>query len=256
MAGLRDATPADPAALRRTLAAAVNRFEADARAAGVDEASIAAASYVLCAWGDEQFGAAPWGAEGAGLLQRFHGEANGGDKLLRLLARLAEKPREHRALLELFHTCLSLGLRARTVLDDRDHETLRSRVHLALQQAAPVPALVAPWHCARGRRQPAAGATRRVAGGPAARRAGLGRLQRQPAAACGARRRRAGVVAATRAGKHRRGGARSGHADGAAAAGLEAARRHRRRPLVGPRRGAAQRGRGRAPTRWATPPAR
>jgi len=154
MARLRDATPADPAALRRTLAVAVNRFEDDARVAGVDEASVAAASYVLCAWGDEQFGAAPWGAGGAGLLQRFHGEANGGDKLLRLLARLAEKPREHRALLELFHTCLSLGLRARTALDNRDHETLRSRVNLALQQVAPAPALVAPWHCAAAAASP------------------------------------------------------------------------------------------------------
>jgi type VI secretion system protein ImpK len=154
MAGLRDATPADPAALRRTLAAAVNRFEADARVAGVDEASVAAASYVLCAWGDEQFDAAPWGAGGAGLLQRFHGEAGGGDKLLRLLTRLAEKPREHRALLELFHTCLSLGLRARVALDNRDHETLRSRVHLALQQVAPVPPLTAPWRCAAAAASP------------------------------------------------------------------------------------------------------
>ncbi|CAN7552559.1 DotU/TssL family secretion system protein [Variovorax sp. LjRoot178] len=154
MAGLRDATPADPAALRSTLAAAVNRFEADARAAGVDEAGIAAASYVLCAWGDEQFGSAPWGAQGAGLLQRFHGEADGGDKLLRLLTRLAEKPREYRALLELFHTCLSLGLRARMVLDNREHESLRTRVHLALQQVAPAPALVAPWHCAAAAASP------------------------------------------------------------------------------------------------------
>ncbi|CAM3760050.1 DotU/TssL family secretion system protein [Polaromonas hydrogenivorans] len=154
MARLRDATPADPAALRRSLAAAVNRFEAGARLAGVDEAGVAAASYVLCAWGDEQFGVAPWGAGGAGLLQRFHGEAEGGDKLLRLLTRLAEKPREHHALLELFHTCLSLGLRARMGLDNRDHETLRSRVHLALQQVAPVPALVAPWHCAAAAASP------------------------------------------------------------------------------------------------------
>ncbi|WP_302847551.1 DotU/TssL family secretion system protein [Variovorax sp. OV329] len=149
MAGLRDATPADPAALRRTLAAAVNRFEADARAAGIDEPTVAAASYVLCAWGDEQFAAAPWGgAEGAGLLQRFHGEAPGSGKLLRLLARLAEKPQEHRTLLELFHTCLSLGMCTRTAFDIREHETLRTRVYLALQQVAPVPPLVARWQCA------------------------------------------------------------------------------------------------------------
>jgi type VI secretion system protein ImpK len=152
MAGLRDATAADPAALRRTLAAAVSRFEANARVAGVAESGVAAASYVLCAWGDEQFAAAPWGGGGAGLLSRFHGESNG-DKLLRLLARLAEKPREHRALLELFHACLSLGLRARD-LDNRDHEILRSRVHLALQQVAPPPALVPPWHCAAAAASP------------------------------------------------------------------------------------------------------
>ena len=113
IARLRDAAPADPAALRRSLAAAVNRFEANARVAGVNEASIAAASYVLCAWGDEQFEAAPWGAGGAGLLQHFHGEAESSGKLLRLLTRLAEDPRENRALLELFHACLSLGLRGR-----------------------------------------------------------------------------------------------------------------------------------------------
>ena len=155
MAGLRDATPADPAALRRTLASAVNRFEAEARAAGIDEPTVAAASYVLCAWGDEQFAAAPWGgAEGAGLLQRFHGEAPGSDKLLRLLARLAETPQEHRALLELFHTCLSLGMCTRTAFDVREHETLRSRVYLALQQVAPVPPLVARWHCAAAAARP------------------------------------------------------------------------------------------------------
>ena len=147
VARLRDAAPADPAALRRSLAAAVSRFEADARVAGVNEASIAAASYVLCAWGDEQFDAAPWGAGGAGLLLHFHGEADSGDKLLRLLARLAENPREHRALIELFHTCRARAA-CRDYLGHRDHETLRSRVHLALQQVAPVPALMAPWHCA------------------------------------------------------------------------------------------------------------
>jgi type VI secretion system protein ImpK len=151
IARLRDSTRADPAALRRTLAAAVDRFEANARVAGVDEASIAAASYVLCAWGDEQFDAAPWGAGGAGLLQRFHDDASGGDKLMRLLTRLAEKPREHRALLELFHTCLSLGLRAGRIAN---HETLRTRVHLALQEVAPAPPLVAPWHCAPAAARP------------------------------------------------------------------------------------------------------
>ncbi|AMO22646.1 DotU family type VI secretion system protein [Ramlibacter solisilvae] len=154
LARLRDSSPADPAQLRRTLAVAVDRFEAHARLAGVAESGIAAASYLLCAWGDEQFAAAPWGAGGAGLLQRFHDEEQGGDKLLRLLARLAESPREHRALLELFHTCMSLGLRMGMAPGGVEHETLRARVHLALQQAAPAPPLVAPWHCAPAAARP------------------------------------------------------------------------------------------------------
>ena len=154
MARLREATPADPAALRRSVAAAVTRFEANARLAGVDEASIAAASYVLCAWGDEQFEAAPWGMGDAGLLQRFHDDAHGGEKLSRLLTRIAEKPREFRALLELFHTCLSLGLQARMVFGEPAHETLRARVHLALQQVAPVPPLAASWQCAPSAARP------------------------------------------------------------------------------------------------------
>jgi type VI secretion system protein ImpK len=154
MARLRDATPSDPAALRRSVAAAVSRFEANARVGGVDEASIAAASYVLCAWGDEQFEAAPWGTGNGGLLQRFHDDAGGGEKLSRLLARIAEKPREFRPLLELFHTCLSLGLHARMGFGDPEHEMLRTRVHLALQQVAPVPSLVAPWQCAPAAARP------------------------------------------------------------------------------------------------------
>lgn len=148
LARLRDSSPVNPAQLRRSLAAAVDRFEAHARVAGVDEASIAAASYILCAWGDEQFVAAPWGAGGAGLLHRFHDDAAGGDKLRPLLARLAQQPREHRALLELFHTCLSLGLRMGMAPGEGEHERLRARVHLALQQVAPVPALAATWQCA------------------------------------------------------------------------------------------------------------
>ena len=255
MARLRDATPADPAALRRTLAAAVDRFEANARVAGVDEASIAAASYVLCAWGDEQFDAAPWGAGGAGLLQRFHGEADGGDKLLRLLARLAEKPREHRALLELFHTCLSLGLRARMAPDNRDHETLRSRVHLALQQVAPVPALVAPWHCA-----PAAASPPRAprVALPAVLLLGVLALGVYSASQLQLAARVDGVLASLQ----RLVPARTAAAPPVAARraapprlASEPARRHRRRPAVGARRGAAQRGRGRRRRAAATPPA-
>lgn len=152
IARLRDATTNDPAGLRHTLAEAVARFESEARSGGVDEPTVAAASYLLCSWADEQFASTPWGAGGAGLLQRFHGEADGGDRLLRLLARLAEQPRTHHALLVLFHAALSLGLRPRG-LEPTALEQLRARVYRALQQVEPAPTLSPPW-------QPAAAALR------------------------------------------------------------------------------------------------
>jgi type VI secretion system protein ImpK len=98
---------------------------------------VAAASYVLCVWVDEVVADTPWGAGGAGLLERFHGERDGGARVMQLLSLLAERPRENRGLLELFHTCLSLGLTGslRGSADAAQaHERLRSRVFLALPQ--------------------------------------------------------------------------------------------------------------------------
>jgi type VI secretion system protein ImpK len=137
---LRQARVESPALMKQALAAAVARFEREATAAGCDERSIAAASYVLCVWVDEVVADTPWGEDGAGLLSRFHGEVDGSDKVMRLLSRLAEEPRQHQALLELFHTCLSLGLQGR--LRDsadaaRELETLRRRVFLALPSPDP-----------------------------------------------------------------------------------------------------------------------
>ena len=107
---LRHAVLDAPEGTKRALAAAIERFERDLAQAGWDGASIAAASYLLCVWVDEVVADTPWGAGGAGLLERFHGERDGSQRVLALLSRLAERPRENRALLELFHTCLSLGL--------------------------------------------------------------------------------------------------------------------------------------------------
>ncbi|HKW85235.1 MAG TPA: type IVB secretion system protein IcmH/DotU, partial [Burkholderiaceae bacterium] len=107
---LRHSTLDAPEAMKQALAAAVASFERDAAAAGCDERSVVAASYLLCVWIDEAVDDTPWGVGGAGLLQRFHGESDGGTKVLQLLSRLAEQPNENRALLELYHACLSLGL--------------------------------------------------------------------------------------------------------------------------------------------------
>jgi type VI secretion system protein ImpK len=134
---LRHAIPESPEGVKQGLAAAVDRFERTVGAAGWDERSVAAASYVLCVWVDEVVADTPWGAGGAGLLERFHGERDGGGRVMQLLSLLAERPRENRALLELFHTCLSLGLTGslRGSADAAQaHERLRSRVFLALPQ--------------------------------------------------------------------------------------------------------------------------
>ena len=146
---LRRAVLESPEGMKRGLAAAVDRFERELAAAGWDARHVAAASYLLCVWVDEVVADTPWGTGGAGLLQRFHGESDGSEKVLRLLSRLAEQPRENRALLELFHACLSLGLTGplRAFPDAaRRLETLRSRVFLALPQAAV--ALAPAWHSA------------------------------------------------------------------------------------------------------------
>ena len=146
---LRRAVLESPDGMKQALAAAVQRFEKDMAAAGWDERGISAASYLLCVWVDEVVADTPWGAGGAGLLERFHGERNGSNRILRLLSRLAERPRENRALLELFHACLSLGLKGhlRDAPDAaRQLDMLRSRVYLTLPGEAV--ALSPPWRSA------------------------------------------------------------------------------------------------------------
>lgn len=147
---LRMAVVHSPERLKLALAVAVERFEAALAGAGWDQRAISAASYLLCTWVDEVVADTPWGAGDAGLLQRFHGERRGSDRILRLLSRLAESPQDNRPLLELFHTCLSLGLNGhlRGAGDGAQQQLdqLRARVFLTLppQQTALAP----PWQAA------------------------------------------------------------------------------------------------------------
>src|SRR5882672_5662622 len=59
---LRQSALDAPEAMKQALAAAVTRFERDATAAGCDERSVVAASYLLCVWIDEAVDDTPWGA--------------------------------------------------------------------------------------------------------------------------------------------------------------------------------------------------
>ena len=166
---LRSAVPAKPAATESTLTEAVEAFERELTAAGCDPRTVTAASYLLCVWLDEviaphAWAAANWSAHG--LLQRFHGEADGRTRVFQLLDRLVQQPDADRPLLELFHVCLSLGLQGRwqdTADGSRQLAALRARLAqlLHLNPAPMTVPLAARWQPAIVERRP--GHARRLA---------------------------------------------------------------------------------------------
>ncbi len=131
----------EPAVLREQLAQALNRFDTEARAAGIANEKVIAARYALCTLLDESAASTPWGGSGVwarhSLLVQFHNEAWGGEKFFQLLARLAEQPGPNRDLLELMYVCLALGLQGRYAVaqDGRSQlEALRERLAQLLRK--------------------------------------------------------------------------------------------------------------------------
>ncbi|WP_310388938.1 DotU family type VI secretion system protein [Roseateles sp.] len=133
----------NPQALRASLAEAIQRFEAAARAQNLPNEQVVAARYVLCTLLDEAAASTPWGGAGAwgaqSLLVQFHNESWGGEKVFQLLTRLAESPAQHRNLLELVYMALSLGFEGRyKVLDNgrAQLDSVRERLAQMLRQLA------------------------------------------------------------------------------------------------------------------------
>ena len=131
----------NPAALRASLVDSIQRFETTARKLGLPNEQVVAARYVLCTLLDESASSTPWGGSGAwssqSLLVQFHNEAWGGEKVFQLLQRLAENPAQHRNLLELVYTALSLGFEGRyKVLDNgrAQLDSIRERLALKLRE--------------------------------------------------------------------------------------------------------------------------
>ena len=159
---LRTAVPAQPAATEATLTEAVETFERELASAGCDARTVTAASYLLCVWLDEVIAPHDWAAStwpANGLLQRFHGEADGRTRVFQLLDRLVKQPDADRPLLELFHVCLSLGLQGRwqdTPDGPRQLAALRTRLAELLRLAAAPLAqpLAARWQPAVAERKP------------------------------------------------------------------------------------------------------
>jgi type VI secretion system protein ImpK len=146
-------TCADPAALRDSLAAAVRRFEAQARANGVAAAQVTAARYIVCTTLDEAASGTPWGAgtwARQSLLVTFHNEAWGGEKVFQLLAQLAQKPAQYLHLLELANVVLALGFEGRYRVAAQGKQTLdaiRARLHQLIrkERGEPERALSPHW---------------------------------------------------------------------------------------------------------------
>lgn len=179
---LRTAVPAQPAALGATLATAVEAFERELAEAGCDGRSVTAASYLLCVWLDEVIAPHAWAAStwpAQGLLQQFHGEADGRARVFQLLDRLMQQPAADRPLLELFHVCLSLGLQGRwqdAADGARQLTALRKRLAelLGLTATPLSQPLSARWQPAVAERKPGHGRRMALAGLMLIALAGLG----------------------------------------------------------------------------------
>lgn len=135
------ASHANIEALRQQLAAAIRKFESDARDARIDPEHIAAARYALCTFLDETISSTPWGGSGVwsshSLLVAFHNEAFGGEKFFLILQRLCQKPRANLHVLELMYLCLALGLEGRYRVIDGGRaqlDTLRERLQQLIQK--------------------------------------------------------------------------------------------------------------------------
>ena len=107
----------DRPGLQRQLLGLIGEFEERARASGVSRPQVFAARYLLCTFIDEAIAATPWGANPPpgtkGLLQEFHDDESGADKVFELLDRLSADPQVNAPLLELFYVCITLGLQGR-----------------------------------------------------------------------------------------------------------------------------------------------
>ena len=119
---------ADVNGLHSQVIARVQKFEADAAAAGVATEHLAAARYAMCAVLDETVLSTPWGSESIWsthtLLTTFHKETWGGEKFFQILDRLKQDPARNVDLLELLYLCLALGFEGKYRIQNRGREQL------------------------------------------------------------------------------------------------------------------------------------
>lgn len=91
----------------------IKRFDERALKYGARTVDVSAARYVLCSVLDEAVMTTSWGAASNwsthSLLNQFHGETWGGEKVFAILDRVRANPPQYLALLKLIDLCLALG---------------------------------------------------------------------------------------------------------------------------------------------------
>ncbi|CAN7530435.1 type IVB secretion system protein IcmH/DotU [Bosea sp. LjRoot90] len=129
VAQLRDAVDfADVAQLRNEVVEQIHKFEEAAVRNGAAAGDVQAARYVLCSLIDETVMTTPWGAasdwSASSLLNRFHNETWGGEKVFAILDRVKTDPRKNIALLKLIDFVLLLGFEGMHRVLDNGRERL------------------------------------------------------------------------------------------------------------------------------------
>lgn len=155
VAQLRDAVEfADVATLRNEVTSQIQKFEELAVKFGASAGDVAAARYILCSLIDETVMTTPWGSAStwstSSLLNRFHNETWGGEKVFAILDRVKADPKKNLVLLKLIDMVLVLGFEGMYRVLDGGRERLadlRDEVGSLVAQHSPPPPseLSAEW---------------------------------------------------------------------------------------------------------------
>ncbi|MGY8683198.1 type IVB secretion system protein IcmH/DotU [Bradyrhizobium sp. UFLA05-153] len=160
VAQLRMVENADIAAMRRGTVEQIRRFEERAIKNQASRGDVNAARYVICALVDEAVMTTPWGSESAwsdnSLLNQFHNETWGGEKVFQIVERVQAEPTKYLALLKLINLCLLMGFEGKYRIMDGGREQLedlRSEVHRLLGKytTAPPAELSGEWRGVKAR---------------------------------------------------------------------------------------------------------
>jgi len=155
VAQLRDAVEfADVTTLRNEVVNQIQKFEEMAVKFGASAGDVSAARYILCSLIDETVMTTPWGSAStwstSSLLNRFHNETWGGEKVFAILDRVKADPKKSLVLLKLIDMVLVLGFEGMYRVLDGGRERLadlRDEVGSLVAQHSPPPPseLSAEW---------------------------------------------------------------------------------------------------------------